>query len=476
MLISWFVIAWIVIGPVWAAAFIQVIREWVAVGRFLKAVQALPPSDIPQDSQDVPGEFGRLLDRFVNALRRAADSNSLPRFDVNRQATPLIAALRGATTGFRGVAGILILFALVVTLLNLQGAVSDLGSTFHQLSQHERASTGPNDGSAIVDRVQGMMGDVANTAATAFMVSGVTVFGAALLLVLAALLEGRIRKALRAFTSWAHELYAARIAELSRQSSGDAQADFSTAIGEFRAFVDSFGRLSSELSNLGEFRQQLAEAATSISDAVTRIPVAIGENINQLSSQVTREIAEDLRHQYEILNKMLMTYGDMGVNVKKLEEFIERMLHGYEQASGAMAKLGTLPQDALELRNAVNTLSARVDEIPALDIRNTSALLKNVSENVESVDRSIGALKDLTAAREDNLRADLEQVRGQVAAVVDSQKRLPEQFETLIQNDIAGIQERIDALAVGLRDIQAQPADLQKRGLIDLIRTRNRGS
>ena len=142
--------------------------------RFSGDLKGLPPTNLGAEAAPFSGsgELPKLGNQFMAAFRTADSNNALSQFDVEKQLTPVALRLRSMGTSTRGIAGLLILVALVITLLNLQGAVASLGDTFRQLAD-------PTQKQNVVSSVQNAMGDVAGTASSAFLLSGVTV-GAAL--------------------------------------------------------------------------------------------------------------------------------------------------------------------------------------------------------------------------------------------------------------------------------------------------------
>ena len=447
-------------------------RQLLAFSRDLKA---LPPTGI--GSEPAPfsgkGELPKLGNQFITAFRSADASNALSQFDVEKQLTPVALRLRSLGTSTRGLAGLLILVALVITLLNLQGAVSTLGDTFRQLADQTKNQN-------VVSSVQNAMGDVATTASSAFLLSGVTV-GAALVLLICALgLQRQAGQDMRRLLAWGNSVYAARLADNAKRTPAEQRVEFSDAIKSFSTLVDSFGTLSTELATLGEFRTELATAVAAISSAVDKLPATIQANISSLSSQVTREIAEDLKRQYEILNRLLLAYGDLGLNVKTIEKFTTEVTKQHEEASKALVNLSGLPAYVFNLNattktleTAVTELKRKTDEIPQFDIKPTETTLVEVESGLRNIQTSLTQFRDRTQLKQDGLDAVLGVLMTRISEVGKSHEDLKQSALGPLTYQLAEIQRRLEAVDGNvtrtdygklITDIQNQLTDIQSRG------------
>ena len=447
-------------------------RQLLAFSRDLKA---LPPTGI--GSEPAPfsgkGELPKLGNQFITAFRAADASNALSQFDVEKQLTPVALRLRSLGTSTRGLAGLLILVALVITLLNLQGAVSTLGDTFRQLADQTKNQN-------VVSSVQNAMGDVATTASSAFLLSGVTV-GAALVLLICALgLQRQAGQDMRRLLAWGNSVYAARLADNAKRTPAEQRVEFSDAIKSFSTLVDSFGTLSTELATLGEFRTELATAVAAISSAVDKLPATIQANISSLSSQVTREIAEDLKRQYEILNRLLLAYGDLGLNVKTIEKFTTEVTKQHEEASKALVNLSGLPAYVFNLNastktleTAVTELKRKTDEIPQFDIKPTETTLVEVESGLRNIQTSLTQFRDRTQLKQDGLDAVLGVLMTRIGEVGKSNEDLKQSALGPLTYQLAEIQRRLEAVDGNITradygkliaSIQTQLTDIQSRG------------
>lgn len=441
---------------------------------FSKDAKSLPPTGFGADATPFSGtgELPKLGNQFIAAFRTADGNNALSQFDVEKQLTPIALRLRSMGSSTRSVAGLLILVALVITLLNLQGAVASLGDTFRQLADQ----TKPQAGADVVSSVQNAMGDVATTASSAFLLSGVTVGSALVLLIFALGLQRQAAQDLRRLVAWGHSAYGARLADNAKRTPAEQRVEFSDAIKSFSTLVDSFGTLSTELATLGEFRTELATAVSAISTAVDKLPATIQANISSLSSQVTREIAEDLKRQYEILNRLLAAYGDLGLNVKSIEKFTTEVTKQHGEASKALINLSGLPayvlnltQTSATLSTAVADLKRKTDEMPVFDFKPTETTLAEVETGLRGIQASLTQFRDRTQLKQDGLDAIL----GALMTRVNEVGKSSDSAIGPITHQLAEIQRRIEAVDGNINrtdygkliaDIQRQLTEIQSRG------------
>ena len=371
------------------ALLIELLLRSNLVRRFSREVP--DSASFPASADDVFGGSGDLLKlahRFVRALRIADSSRALGQFDIEARSAPLRSALASSGSLARSAAGLFVIAGLVVTLFNLQGAVSGLGQTFQELSkpaQHAAQSADVD----VVKRVQDAMASVASRASTAFRLSGFAIFCALLLMIFGLMVQTQARRSWRRFEAWANDVVAARVEEVQGAGATELQPDFTETIRHFRYLIDSFDALSKGFNALDEFRHDIGEAVSAIKDAVDRLPGAIQANMSSLSSQVTREIAEDLKHQYDILQRLLAAYGDLGLNVKVIEKFTQDVLKQHGEAAAALVKLGSLPADVRNLSStsdnltvAVSVLNKKTDEMALLDIKSTRKDLDLVADRL----------------------------------------------------------------------------------------------
>ncbi|HEX4771756.1 MAG TPA: hypothetical protein VH351_13035 [Bryobacteraceae bacterium] len=487
-----FAITFLVAAVISAVGLAYLIQRFFQLYSFRRNVESLPIGSFPEavNLPDVFGprsEYGRSAAQFIESFQRADANRVLSFFNVDRQAGPLVQHLRTSASSFRASAGLLILMALVITLLNLQGAVSRLGQTFRQLSSATHVQSGGQDDEKIVNEVQGTMGNVAMIASNAFAVSGVTVLGALLLLSGSLLVDVQARKGLRGFLSWAHGTYAARVIETGSRGSVDQKADFSDAITNFKSLIDSFAEVTGELSVLGEFRTELSEAVRTISTAVDRLPATIQSNMSSLSTQVTREIAEDLRNQYELLKRLLMAYADLGLTVKKVEEFNERLVNQSSAASDAIQKLGTIPENTyhlasigMSLAGLVSELNAKVTDLPSLDIKTTYNALTSLNGELDRALTNMESARQGMESRDSSIDLALKDVRRQVADLVGHQDATQRALLENVRSELSRLQQKLDGLDSSLKasyqqqmnQIHDQLKQIKNRTILDLFRGR----
>lgn len=441
-------------GVVVAAVLVYLLMQTRELFRFGRDVKSLPPTGVGSEPTPFSGksELPRLGNHFITAFRGAEANNSLGQFDVEKQMTPIILRLRSMGQSTRSIAGLLILVALVITLLNLQGAVATLGDTFRELAERSKAAE-PQNGRDVVSSVQNAMGDVAGTASSAFLLSGITVGAALVLLVFALGVQRQAALELRRLIGWGHSAYAARLADRAKQNPAEQRVEFADAIKSFSTLVDSFGTLSTELATLGEFRTELATAVAAISSAVDKLPATIQANISSLSSQVTREIAEDLKRQYEILSRLLAAYGDLGLNVKTVEKFTTEVIKQHLDASQALISLAGLPshmqrlsQSSDSLSSAVIDLKTKTDQIPAFDFKPTETTLAEVETSLQGIQTSLVQFRDRTQLKQDGLDAVLGVLMTRINEVSKSNEDLKQSAIAPLTAQLGDIQRRLDAV------------------------------
>lgn len=450
---------------------------------FAKDLKGLPPTNPGAEPAPFSGksELPKLGNQFINAFRTADANNSLSQFDVEKQLTPIGLRLRSMGASTRAIAGLLILVALVITLLNLQGAVASLGDTFRELADQSK----PQASKDVVSSVQNAMGAVAEKASSAFLASGITVGSAFVLLIFALGLQRQAAQELRRLIAWGNSAHAARLADSAKRSPAEQRVEFSDAIKSFSTLVDSFGTLGTELATLGEFRTELATAVTAISTAVDKLPATIQANISSLSSQVTREIAEDLKRQYEILTRLLVAYGDLGLNVKTIEKFTSEVVKQHGEASQALVSLAGLPaniqrlnQTSEALTTAVADLKRKTDDIPQLDFKPTETTLVEVEAGLRGIQQSLGQFRDRTQLKQDGLDAVLGVLMTRITEIGKSNDDLKQSAIGPITYQLAEIQRRLEAVDGNINrtdygkliaDIQRQLNDLQARGFFKNI-------
>ncbi|MEO8660689.1 MAG: hypothetical protein ABI693_19620 [Bryobacteraceae bacterium] len=446
---------------------------------------------LPDETFSGTSEFARYGNAFLSEFRRADESKVLSQFDVEKHMSPLAMRLRTVGGSTRGIAGLMILIALVATLMNLQGAVSGLGQTFQELSSKEKQDVAQADRGDVVDRVQQALGRVATTASTAFFLSGMMILIAFLLLLTALGVQREAHRCLREFAARAYGAYAARIAETGKGSEAEQKVDFSEAIAHFKALVKSFGSLSEELGTLGLFRTELSAATTAITAAVDRLPAAIQSNISTLSSQMTREIAEDLKRQYDVLSNLLVIYADLKLKVKSMELYTEKVAEQHKQASAAVTALGSLPEETRKLTvassaltNTIGSLQGKVEAIPAMDIAATKTALDGLQRELGSVADSLRAFRERTQTKQDGLERTLSELERRMRDANATEASSRRESVEAARSEFADVKRRLDALGAAVKagdhaselaHIQEQLKAFQSRTFFDFFRGGGRG-
>jgi hypothetical protein len=375
------------------------VAEAMEIRAAKEQIKAMPAGAFQPEDEPFAGksELAGLLNRFVADFKRADSARILSQFDVERQLAPVAMRLLGVGASTRAFAGLLILIALVVTLLNLSSAVGVLGDTFSALAAN--AGTSQRN---VVQQVQEAMGKVANTGYLAFSMSGSVILGAFLLLAAALGVQREARSVLRQLASWAHSTHTLRLVEAAREGETAKPADFSGVVVEFSRVVGKFSTLSDDLGKLGDFRTELTSAVTSISEAVDKLPTVMKDNMSTLSSTVATEVIQTLTDHHDTLKAILATYADMKLNVAKMEEFISTVTRQHGEAAEALKHLGSLPADTRKLADVctqlavtVGDLKAKTEAIPALGIGETRKALVDLLALTEELGKTLrGATGD----------------------------------------------------------------------------------
>ena len=236
---------------------------------------------------------------------------------------------------------------------------------------------------------------------------------------------------------------------------------------------------------MGEFRTELATAVAAISTAVDKLPATIQANISSLSSQVTREISEDLKRQYEILTRLLAAYGDLGLNVKTIEKFTTEVLKQNADASKALINLSGLPAYVLNLsqtgetlKTAVVELKRKTDEMPQFDFKPTETTLAEVETSLRAIQASLGQFRDRTQLKQDGLDGMLGALMTRVTEVGKANEELKQSAIGPITYQLAEIQRRLEAVDGNITrtdygklitGIQQQLTEIQSRGIFKKI-------
>jgi hypothetical protein len=151
-------------------------------------------------------ESSRLASEFLRLCSHAVERNVLGALNVERATAPLLGYLRTRVNIPRTWAGVLVLCGLLVTLLNLQGSVGALGTSFENLSKHETSVSQSRADQSVKD-IQAAMGKIAEGAHDAFLYSFVIVFLAATILGMTLLLNNKVQRCSREFLAWATSTY-----------------------------------------------------------------------------------------------------------------------------------------------------------------------------------------------------------------------------------------------------------------------------
>ena len=332
-----------------------------------RGIQLLPPEVPAQHQFDGKTQGGRLAAGYVALFSRAASRNMLGSFQVDRAASPLLAYLRSIANLPRNLVGVLILGGLLVTLFNLQGSVGLLGGAFTDLAKSQATTQNPPEGAPpqrsqspaspdtadqSIAQIQKAMGDIARTAQTTFLRSGVVIFMAAVILFVAMVLQYRGQVVSRSFVAWANVSYIEALAArpMDQQAQMEKLGELVDKMGEL---TQSFAGISEAMATVGDFGAKLDASSQMVAEAVSQLPATINSSVVQLSAEVTRDISVHLEHQVEHIKRLLMVYGDQEIRVRKIQEYLDGFSKSLDTSFKAASTLVILP-------DSLNTLSETI--------------------------------------------------------------------------------------------------------------------
>jgi hypothetical protein len=295
----------------------------------------------------------------------------------------------------RALAGVLILFGLLITLFNLQASVRTLGDTFHALS--EQPVPTPTGSNSSVDEIQRSMGNIATSAQSAFKFSGFVIAMAAWALFWAIPLQRRAVMAVNAFVDWAEQAHAAAwSAQVPSDETSQIQ-ELAGVIKRMDAVVAGLQTLGQSMTSLAELGGKLDESTRLISTAIDRLPETVKASVGELSSEVARELTADLGHQTQHIAKILNIYGEQEIRMKLLYDGFKMTEQNIREASIALKSLAPLPETIEKLAGAIGKtaeVSIKVEAgIRCLDTKVSALPLADMQKAIQSIDMGIVTLQ-----------------------------------------------------------------------------------
>jgi hypothetical protein len=389
-----------------------------------------------------------LANAYVTDLNTSVKARALASFDPDRRIGPVSGQVRAFTTTPRALIGVLILAGLLVTLFNIQGSVRELGEAFDQLSRPEQGQRTE----FLVARIQGSMRNVANAAHNAFYWSGLIILFAATSLALAAGVQWRGQVAVAAFGLWARAAYYEASAAAQPADQQASLEKLAGVVGHLNGLVSPFQDLSKSMNAVVGFGDRLDESTRLIAEAVEKLPEGVKASVVSLSGEVAREIAEDLQHQLEHIQKILYIYGAQEIRMKELQEGFKKIV----SLPGDISKLtnaiaGTTANSAV-LNRSVESLDRKVDALPILDMQETVEHARIAFHGLEAVREQVGRASlhfqmlvdnwrsETRAVISEELGLQLDEIRTGFAAVRDALER---RDTSGMQSELSKVERRV---------------------------------
>jgi ABC-type transporter Mla subunit MlaD len=236
----------------------------------------------------------------------------------------------------------------------------------------------------------------------------------------------------------------------------EQQADFSNAVAAFQGAIEAIKKLGDDLAGLDSVKTEMATAAQAIGAAVEGLPAAVGQSLTAVSSNVAREIAEELKQHYTITAQLVAIYGDSQITVKETAKLAQTLVAQGEDNVKSLKELASLPKANRLLAESIakwqttaeqlNAAGARLDELS----RRWTELSGALDGKLESVNGKVQALGGATAAlsgmlKEAAKQKDLTSLSGTITTSFNSLKRdveaLDESTRKADSAELAGIRE-----------------------------------
>jgi hypothetical protein len=364
--------------------------------------------------QDVSGPVPELRRLAALAARlEAARQARVGAPEIDRDVALIERSLVTPVTRIRAIAGILIIFGLLLTLFNLRSAVLGMQRTF-DVPIDNRSSAG--DGAVTDGRaretaarvrelnIQRSMQEIVGSAGTAFAFSAVAISSSVALLIGAILLSSDVERTVALCREWLNDrAYAITNAARSAQSA-DPTAALLGSLQTLNRLSTAFEQTSEALADLRGFGDSMTSAAEDIRGAVVGLPAHIGESVGQLSTNVTYGISQQLERQWNAIQSLIQIYGDQHGTLKKIVDAVSTSSDAAKEAAqsakdsqGRLAEIATSMKEvaaaASSATRAADQLQSRVAELPIAEMRHMVAGIENRTISMEATAKAVGALE-----------------------------------------------------------------------------------
>ncbi len=447
-----------------------VLAIWIALRRlaelsgFINLVGKLPTTAIvdPRPSSDVR-PLHQALNGYCNAFRQSAERNHLSTFNVEQRLASVRGTLAGGGAIPRAVVGLLILGSLLVTLINLQQSVAQLGNAFRDIAAKQ--DTGG------VENIRRAMASIADSAGSAFGSSSFIIFLAVILLILNMLAHRRAAQSALRCVQWAHEAYDEALARATAADPSTSIQELGKLIHQMHEIAATFQETNNSLGALAQFGTRLESSTDAISEAISRLPASVGTAVSGLGGEVARHLSEDLRHQVEYLMKLTAIYGDQELRIKEIRGFMEESVGATKDASKALkalpGELGGIRQSITDHSNAAKVLNGalgklnhKIEALPLMDLKAASSELRTAVEGLADSGKEISSsaekLNEFLGGWRSVIHGEMAQISKEVAV---SLRTASEGLSDALSGSQRGLegalkqfQQATDELAGALRD------------------------
>jgi hypothetical protein len=290
--------------------------------------------------------LGKAAAEYTELFSTCAARNTLGDFRVELACAPVQGQIALLTAIPRNLTGVVILCSLLVTLFNLQGAVGALGESFLGLAAGQ-ASTNQGKAAREVQMIQQSMGNIAQTAHSAFLRSGQLIFIATGILGFSIILQKRGQQSFMQFLGWANSAY---FDALSRRPT-----DQLSQVDQFNRLIEKLDLVGSSMAVAGDLGSKLDASSAIVADAVSKLPESINASVVQLSAKVTTDISANLQHQIEHLKKILAIYGDQESRVRNIQSSLDEVSEAMKESTKTIGSLKALPEVIESLNTTITT-------------------------------------------------------------------------------------------------------------------------
>ncbi len=365
---------------------------------------------------------------YFRSFTTARRNHVLPQFQVDNHLEQFHTGCVTIANTARAAVGVTVLLGLIVTLVNLQGAVRSLGHAFEQLSSGQEAVSQSVEQQQ--STIKQAMGNVADAAGTAFRWSLVFISIAVMTLAASTVLQGRARTVYRVGWRWAQDEYARDLPAQLPLSQGDVALRLSENIGALQSLVSSINNLTGGMSAFSSFGTTLEQARDAIVTAVDKLPGEIHASVNNLSADLVTELSKHIANIGEQTKKILAIYGHQQYRVDEIGTWVQQVRILQEEMTSIARQLSSIPDAVISLRDSVRSSASAVDRLSSIssDLRTAVDELpegefKTAIEAVNTALGAVNAIQDQLAVTVDNFNhksGDLELIRTYVRPAVAS--------------------------------------------------------